>query len=176
MELIILIIYIISGLLLLFAGYKLFWLFIGVIGFMFGLDIATYYFQNYSEWVVLFAALLAGLIGILLAIFMQRIAVIIAGVLVGSSMALNFYLNFVQQSIILMWISFLMGGIVGGTVFSMFFDWTLILFSALLGAAMLAQVLEFTPFTNNLIFLALFIIGVIIQVNFLKHKEIAPAG
>src|SRR6185295_19307424 len=73
----------IAGALLLIAGRRLFWLFVGLVGFF------TVYrwFAPYpagpspsGRWLV---AILAGLLGIVLAIFLQRLAVALAGFLVG---------------------------------------------------------------------------------------------
>lgn len=162
---------IIFGLLLLFAGQKLFWLFIGVLGFMFGFNLAEYYLFEYPEWAILIIGITAGLVGIILAILAQRIAIILAGVLVGISMAINAFIDKLQGSEYLMLLALIAGGLLGGVLFAIFFDWALIVFSALLGAALITELLTFEPIVNNLIFLGLTITGVIIQVKFFSKKQ-----
>lgn len=174
MELYSIILSIILGFLLLFAGQRLYWLFIGVVGFIFGFNFAESFFQNYSEIAVLVFGLISGLIGIFLAIFLQRIAIILAGILIFGSMAISLYLSFWQDSEFFLWLSFLAGGVIGGIIFAMFFDWALIIFSALFGAAMIARLIEVNVLINNIIFLILFVLGIIVQSKMLKKKEVLP--
>ena len=53
----------ILGIALLVLGRKLFWLFVGAIGFLAGMEFASAYLQGYSENIVLIAGLVGGLIG-----------------------------------------------------------------------------------------------------------------
>ena len=71
------------GVAMLFLGRKLFWLLVGVIGFLIGLMVATDLFQAQPEWIILLVALVGGVIGALLALFVQNIAVAAAGFLLG---------------------------------------------------------------------------------------------
>ena len=49
------------GLLMVIMGRQLYWLFVGGIGFIFGILIATNYYSGYSDWVTVFIALGEGL-------------------------------------------------------------------------------------------------------------------
>jgi len=54
---------IVLGIILLLFGRKLFWFFVGVIGFLTGVLLATHYLQGQPEWVILIIALIAGVLG-----------------------------------------------------------------------------------------------------------------
>ena len=75
---------IIIGLLVLILGRKLFWLFVGAIGFVIGLHIAMHYLYLQPNWIALLVGVSAGIIGSILAIFLQRIAVVLCGFFSGS--------------------------------------------------------------------------------------------
>jgi hypothetical protein len=64
------------GVAVLLLGRRLFWLFVGAIGFVFGAQIAAQFtHQPASSPVVLLVAIAFGIIGALLAIMLQKIAI-----------------------------------------------------------------------------------------------------
>ncbi len=63
------------GAALLILGRKLFWVFVGAIGFVLGMDIASRFLQGRPDWLILIVALGAGVLGALLALFLQRACV-----------------------------------------------------------------------------------------------------
>jgi len=67
------------GLVLLFFGRKLFWLFVGVVGFLAGMRFGSHLVTGQTELVILAIAIGIGLLAALLAIVLQRLAVAIAG-------------------------------------------------------------------------------------------------
>ncbi|HET9907453.1 MAG TPA: hypothetical protein VFQ23_12445, partial [Anaerolineales bacterium] len=67
---------------LLLAGRKLFWLFVGAIGFVTGLQFATSFWQGPDNLALVFG-LIVGVIFALLAVFLQSIAIGIAGFFAG---------------------------------------------------------------------------------------------
>ena len=73
---------IILGGALLLVGRKLFWLFVGAIGFVIGIQVATRFFHG-SELITIVAGLVLGIIFAILAIFLESIATAIAGFLGG---------------------------------------------------------------------------------------------
>src|SRR5262245_24203633 len=102
---------ILAGLLLLFFGRRLFWLFVGIIGFVAGMTFGAQFFAGQPEWVVLLIAIVCGLIGIVIAVFLQRFAVAVAGFLAGALFATNF-LSGIQLSIPPLF-PMIIGGVIG---------------------------------------------------------------
>jgi hypothetical protein len=80
---------IVVGIALLTLGRKLFWLFVGVAGFVLGFGLATQFLRGQPDWIVLVIALVAGLVGVLLALFLQRLAVGVAGFIAGGYILIN---------------------------------------------------------------------------------------
>lgn len=162
---------VILGTLLLFAGLKLFWFFIGILGFILGFNLIQLFLPAHADWIVFTISLLAGIMGAFLAIFFKKIAIILVGSFIGSYLLFTAYLNFFENNEILIWVVLIAGAILGGMIFTLFFDWVLIIFSALLGAAMITGIFNLEPGINMLVFFALFITGLISQVILLKRSR-----
>jgi hypothetical protein len=112
-----------------------------------------------------------GIIFALLAIFLQRVAIAIAGFLAGGYIltALASMLGF--DSGALFWITYVIGGILGLILVSLLFDWALITLSSLAGASLVVQGLFPEAAAGGLIFLMLFLIGVVIQGAVLRYER-----
>ncbi len=77
------------GILLLFLGRRIFWLFVGGVGFVAAIDLVSRLAMPWPTWLTLVVALAAGLVGALLAILLQEVAVGIAGFLAGGYIVLH---------------------------------------------------------------------------------------
>jgi hypothetical protein len=161
---------ILAGLLLLFFGRRLFWLFVGVIGFVAGMTFGAQFFAGQPEWVVLAVAIISGLIGIFLAIFLQRIAVAVAGFLAGALLATNF-LSGISLSVPPL-IPMIIGGIIGAILLSLVFDWALIFLSSATGAALIVQSFHLEPLLGLLAFVVLLIIGISVQARIIRPTPV----
>lgn len=152
---------------LLLAGRKLFWLFVGAVGFVTGRQLASSFWQGPEGLAIVFG-LVIGVIFALLAIFLQTITIGIAGFLAGgfilNAMAVMFGLN-------AGWIIYVIGGLIGLALVIFLFDWAIITLSSLAGAALVVQ--SFLPEggTGGIIFMVLFIIGVIVQGSVLRSEN-----
>ena len=157
---------IVVGLVVLTLGRKLFWLFVGVVGFGVGLTLATELLQVQPDWVILIIALMIGLIGALLAVFIQKIAVIIAGFLMGGYgliwLLTQLLTNDFDQWI---WLVFFVGGLIGGILADSLFDAVLIVLSTLAGTLLIIQVLTINDLVKAILFIVLITVGIVIQVN-----------
>jgi hypothetical protein len=161
---------IIAALLSLFLGRRLFWLFVGILGFLAGITFAAQVFSHQPQWVLLLISLGCGLIGIFLAIFLQRLAVVVAGFLAGGLFAASFVQsigwNLAQP------FPFLVGGLIGAILFSLLFDWALIFFSSMIGAMLIARALPVNPSVATAAFASLFLLGIFVQAKFLPPASI----
>jgi len=161
---------ILSGLLLLFLGRRLFWLFVGLLGFVSGMTFAARFFSNQPGWLLFLLALGCGLIGIFLALFLQRLAIAIAGFLAGA-----FFATALMEAVswsVAPFIPVLIGGILGLILLSVMFDWALIFLSSVTGAILIARSLSLEqPFTA-LAFLVLLLLGIVFQARFLSPATV----
>ena len=123
---------VIVGLGMLGLGRQLFWLFVGGIGFLFGLNIAGSLLAGQSETTALLFALVIGLIGAVAALFLQRLAVNTAGFVGGGVIAVQL-IEAMALEVGSTLVPFIMGGVIGLILVSILFDWALILLSSLAG-------------------------------------------
>ena len=160
----------IMGLALLVLGRKVFWLFVGAIGFLAGMQFASAYLQGYSENIVLIAGLVGGGIGIVLAIFVQKVAVLAGGFVGGGYLAMNLVESSFEQSAGQSpWIAFIIGGILGAILVSILLDWALILLSSFVGALLVVQSTGLGPSAAPIAFFLLAAAGVLVQA-WMKRK------
>jgi hypothetical protein len=167
---------IILGAALLLAGRKFFWLFVGAVGFVTGLQLATAFWRGPEVWAIIFGLIL-GVIFALLAIFLQTITIGIAGFLAGA-FVLSTLVGSLGTSSGINWITYIIGGVIGLALVIFLFDWAIITLSSLAGASLLVQ--AFLPQdgavgTNRLIFFILFIIGVLVQGAVLRSEKSSTA-
>ncbi len=161
---------------LLVAGRKLFWLFVGAAGFITGVELATR-FGHQSDLTALILGLVLGVIFALLAIFLQAIVIGIAGFLAG-----GYVLSVLAAMLGLVpagttpWIIYIIGGVLGLILISLLFDWALITLSSLAGASLVIQGLFPNAATGGLLFIVLFLAGVIFQGMLLRREKAVPVA
>ena len=161
---------IIVGFVLLLFGRKLFWLFVGVTGFIVGSEIAAALFAHQPEWIVI-SALVLGLIGALIAIFLQKVTIGIEGFFAGGYFLMALLRAWALQAPEGAWISFVIGGVIGAVVMIYLFDWALILFSAISGTYLIIHASHMNPALNSAVFVAMLVVGIVFQARILAPKE-----
>jgi len=160
---------ILVGVALLFFGRRVFWLFVAGAGFVAGLSLANN-ILNVPESVGLVIGIGIGLLAALLAVFLQRFAINLAGFLVGGYIALQLLpmLN-VEVSWWVTVLTFIIGGVIGVILVSMFLDWALISLSSLAGAALVSDALNLSGGLGMVVFVILIVIGVVFQARELRQ-------
>jgi hypothetical protein len=161
MESIAVLITIIIGVVALLYGRRLFWLFVGIIGFAVGFALAQVFWGGTSDWTHLLIGLVAGVLGSWLAVGLQKLAVSVAGFAAG-----GYLLAYLFGIFKVTWpgyIPWLIGGILGAILISRMFELALIGFSAGIGAAILTRSLPLLGSYELLQFLILLIIGIVFQ-------------
>ena len=158
------------GVVLLTLGRKLFWLFVGCVGFAAGFTYVRQLWGTQSDLLILGIALGLGLIGALLAIFFQALAIALAGFVAGGYITFTIMNLFGLGAPQWIWLFYLTGGIVGTVLLFIIFDWALIALSSVIGASLIVQVTELSPHLEVVIFFLLIISGVLFQARLLKRK------
>ena len=123
---------IIAGVILLLFGRRLFWLFVGLAGFLFGLEIAPQLFHLDSTMMTFLVALLVGIVSAVLAIVLQRLAFALGGFFAGGYVG-NILADQLQAGDSSM-IWFVVGGVIGAVFAALLMDWAIIILSSLVGA------------------------------------------
>lgn len=162
------ILYIIAGILILFAGRSVFWLFVGILGFVYGADVSSVMINNPEPGVVLLVGFLGGLVGVILALLFYRVAAAFAGFMAAGYIATNLWVLLTGNALELAPIIFLIGGIPGAIIAFLFLDWAIIALSSLVGAVMVSQTLLPSAMVNGLVVVILCFVGIMVQAGRLK--------
>ena len=167
---------IIIGLLLLVTGRKLFWIFVGAMGFAGGYDAAGYLLAGQSETTIFIAGIAVGCLGIVLALAFQRLAIFLAGCVGGGVLAGHIFLMASPDSGSFPFlVAFAVGAFLGGLLIGITFPLALIILSSLVGAMLVANGLPVDPQTQTLIFIGAAIFGFIAQFSQPEKGEEPPA-
>jgi hypothetical protein len=155
------VIFAVLGAVMLVLGRRLFWLFVGVVGFAAGLQAAHLYFSPQPFWVLWAVGLVGGIIGALLAVFFQHVAIAVGGFVAGATLAVHLTAMLGQNAGALI---ALIGGFVGAVALYLLFDWALIVLSSLIGATFIVEALGWrTVYAPTLFLVILVAVGVMIQ-------------
>lgn len=160
------------GVVILFFGRKLFWLCVAAGGFAVGVEVAPLLVNEPSSVLALVIALVFGVLGVLLALFLQKVAIAVLGFLAGgklaTAVAAAFFVHYAQYSTII----FVVGGIIGAILLLALFNWALIVVSSFIGAYLIQSAIVLPPTGSTLVFVALAIIGIIVQAASLRKSAI----
>ncbi len=167
---------ILLGTLLLLLGRRLFWLFVGVVGFVGGLRLSEQILPGRPDDVVIAFSVVVGLVAAVLAIALRRIALGVAGFLAGGYLLVQLLAVTAQSAPqtaggLAPWAVFLVGGLVGAVLMNVVFDWTLIILSAMGGAALICECVHgLNGQLMTAIFTALVILGVLAQAGLIRRR------
>ncbi len=161
----------VAGALLLIAGRRLFWLFVGLVGFFAGLRFAPAFLSGEPGWKQWLVAVLCGLLGMFLAVVLQRFAVVLAGFLVGGYVAAQLFgIDFAHPELTEVLI-FVAGGIVAAALALWLFEGALILLSSLAGAGLITDALGLGSGTRTLALIGLTVLGIAIQAGITARRS-----
>ena len=157
------------GVVILFFGRKIFWLFVAAVGFAVGIEIAPHLVHEPSPMLALTFALVLGFMGALFALFLQKIAIGVVGFLVSGRLAIAmvaaFFLNYAHYDVI----TFLVGGILGAILLLALFDWALIFFSAIEGAHLIQSAVRLPATGSTILLVALSVLGIVVQASMMRR-------
>ena len=122
---------VIIGMLLLFIGRRLFWLFVACVGFASGYHYAQQIWAIHSPVLILILSIAIGALGAIIAILFQKAAILIAGFAAGGYLVLRLFNQFAGLPAQLVWLPYIIGGIIGAIILFFVFDWALIFLSTL---------------------------------------------
>jgi hypothetical protein len=161
---------IVVGLGLLTLGRRLFWLFVGGVGFAFGASFAEPFAIGQPDWVVVSIALVSGLVGAMLAIYLQRFAVVVAGFFGGAETVVRLLHALHIHTGAGPWVSFVVGGLIGAMLLYVLFDWALIAMSSVVGASLIVQALRIAPSFTVVAHTMLVACGLAVQIRTLPRR------
>jgi hypothetical protein len=150
-------------------GGRLFWLFLGGVGFVFAFDFAARTIHSQPHSVLLIIALFAGALGAMVAIFLQKFAVLAGGFFSGGYLLIELLKAFGVGIGDYHWILFIAGGLAGAVLMSVVFRWSLIIISSLMGSILILRAFHFGHQLSEMVFICLGILGIIIQSRLMRQ-------
>ncbi len=157
------------GVLILFFGRRLFWLFVAAAGFVVGWNLATQYMAGQPEVIILLIAVVGGIIGAVLGLLLQGLAIAVAGFLAGGYLAVAIITALGLMTNSSYWIIFVIGGLIGLLLVGLLFDWALIILSSLLGTQLILQSIVIPATWYWIVFIGLVIIGIAVQASLIPR-------
>lgn len=164
-----------AGSILLVLGRKLFWLFVGCMGFVLGFTYAERFLGPQPYFIVLFAGIVLGILGALCAVFLQSLAVGIAGFMAGGYLTLALLEAVGFQQTQLLWAACLAGGVIGTVLLVFVFDYALIVLSSVIGASLVIRSIPLDPQIVLWVFAGLVVLGCAVQAKVMS-VEPGPEG
>ena len=167
------------GMLLLAFGRRLFWLFVGAVGFVAGARFAERFLPGQPDDVIIIFCLVVGVVCAILAVTLRKAALAVAGFLAGGYLLTQLLAAGGQMHFqfagangdFTPWLAFLIGGIVGALLMNALFNWTLIVLSSLSGAAIICESLHAAPQITSAVFTGLAILGVLVQSGLVRRRR-----
>lgn len=154
---------ILVGLGMLALGRQLFWLFVGGVGFTFGINLAAQVLgEGQPDTTILLFALIFGVIGAVVALVLQKMAVNIAGFIGGGVIAMN-VVEVMALDLGSVLLPFIVGGVLGLILVSVLFDWALIVISSFAGATVIVQTFAMETAVSMLTLAILITLGIAFQ-------------
>ncbi len=152
----------IFGFLMVCAGRNLFWLCVGIVGFLVGMQCSTA-LGFFNSWMALFAALAFGTLGAWLAVSFEWLMIVLGvGFLGGGYLLMDVFSSTVGQDPY-SWLIFVVGGIIGMCLMVITFDLALILISSLLGATLIVNAFHGSEGLRETMFIVCMVMGIVVQ-------------
>jgi hypothetical protein len=152
-----------AGITLLLAGRRLFWLFVGAVGFAVGFRLSLQLLGPDAEGMRWIVALAAGLLGVVLALAVQRGAVALAGFFVGgwtAAVILQISLSHPRPGALLVCA---VAGVIAALLALRVFEGALIVLSSFGGAGIIVEALHIRPGLSGVALVGLTLVGVLVQ-------------
>ena len=155
---------VLAGAVLVLFGRKLFWLFVGCVGFIVGFDVAGDVFQGQPEWLLVLVGVGVGLLGAIASVFLERMVVAIAGFFAGGYVLSHAAPGDLQSHLsAFQWVAYAVGGVLGAILTTVLLDPALIILSSLAGATAISQNVPLKESNRGILFLGLLVLGIVVQ-------------
>ncbi len=161
----------ILGIAMLTMGRRLYWLFLGGVGFVFGYDMAKQMIHGQQQSVIFIIAICAGITGALLAVLFQKIAILLGGFLAGGYLFVELMKELGAGAGIPHWLLFILGGVIGALLMKVLFNWALIVLSSFMGSALMLRAFHFGQQLPVLLFALVFLLGIAVQGGLIRGKS-----
>ncbi|MGD8831049.1 MAG: hypothetical protein PVF57_10640, partial [Pseudomonadales bacterium] len=146
-----------------------FWLAVGLVGFLFGVELGGAWFADQSDWIITLAAVGLGVLGMVMAIVLERVAIALAGFYAAAYVAL--IVGRLSGHEVLPFFVPIAAGVVGAIATALLTDPAIIALTALFGSAAAASAMDLDPIPRALAFAALALLGSLAQYAVLVRRR-----
>ena len=150
---------------LILFGRRLFWLCLGIVGFLLTLAVISRLPLEIDDRWMLVVSLLLGVAGAVLAIVLQKVALAIAGFAFGAYSTLFLIDSFSVDAGNYEWVLALVGGIITCFLAATLFDVALVVLSSFLGAGLIASAIGLGAVPTGILLLCLAVFGIASQLG-----------
>ena len=156
------------GGILLFLGHELNFLFAGAMAALLAFRLTPLLPVQWPWWSDYVFIIAIGVIAAVVVLLNERVGYFISGFLAGGLLLVEY---FSPNTLIVPWLIYVIGGVIGALVIGIFTDWALILVTSLIGAAYLLNLFVLPPTLEILIGAGLFIVGAVTQVVIMQQQK-----
>ncbi len=157
------------GVAILAFGRRLFWVGVGIFGFLAGAELAGVLITDHGAWLVIVAAVIAGAAGAVVAMLLPRLVFGLIGLLGGGYLGISAAQAMQWGDHLLL--AALIGAALGAIIAVKVTDWALIVVSSLAGAAAVVGEFGLQPLLASATFIILTLVGAILQGRQLRREQ-----
>lgn len=165
----------VSGLISLLFGRRFFWLFLAIVGFIGGFFVGASLFPNAGTLVHILLGLILGVVGALLSQVAPVVIAAIVGFFAGGAALVALANTISDPSRAIALLILIVGGALSAYLVTKAFNSAIVVISSISGAAALSSLgtehLNLGGTIHFIIFLVLFVIGILFQFNLVKPHE-----
>lgn len=162
------------GFLTLILGRQYYAVYVGAVIFMMARLLIPQFFPQQSASSTFITAIVAGVLSGGLSFSFKRILAIAASFLVGGSLAFSLVDILNIDPVFQNWTVFLISGAIGALVTLLFFDFAIIILSAMYGATLILQSFHLPGFSTLVWFILLAALGIVVQWVLLQYGHPSP--
>ena len=156
---------IVAGAVLILFGRRLFWLCLGIVGFLLTFALISRLPLEIDDRWMLLVSLLLGAVGAVLAIVLQKVAVAVGGFAFGAYSTLFFLESYGADAGNYNWVLALVGGIIACVLVATLFDVSLVVLSSFLGAGLIVSAIGLSAAPTAILLLCLAAFGIATQLS-----------
>lgn len=162
----------IGGLIALFYGRRIFFLFLGIVGFLVGFFLAQLIVPDAGALVFILVGLVLGVLGAILSKAAPYAVIAVVGFFAGGYALMAVGDMIATLPGFVKFILFVIGGAAGVFLAVKSFDWALVILSSISGAATLASIaselIKFGGTIQTILFIVLAVVGIAFQIRAVK--------
>jgi hypothetical protein len=166
----------IAGCMLLVAGRRAIWLFLGLAVFAVTVALIQHYLPSLDQRTLVVLSLIAGFVAAVASVMLARALIWVGGFVGGGYVGVIAWGTLIPAGPAFPWLAFVVGGVVGMLVVKFLFETLLVLASSAVGAALLVHVLGIDGTPGLIVLVVLTAAGVIAQRKLLPGKTSRAAS